>query len=78
MILLCQGAGGLWTGLGGATPDWWAGSYSPGFGGDRAPVTRSAKMWWVGSTGHYEDSISDASAGLLGQTPLPKMSGHVG
>ena len=32
---------------------------------------------WVGSTGHYQDSVGDASAGLLGQTP-PKSQAATG
>jgi len=54
MNLLCQGAGGLWTGLGGATP----------VGGQALIRSHGPPNWWVGSTGHYEDSIvMDASAG---------------
>jgi len=61
MNLLCQGAGGLWTGLGWVTP----------VGGQALIRSHGPpRRGWVGSTGHYEDSIRvDASAGLLGQTP---------
>ena len=47
MILLCQGAGGLWTGLGWATPKLVG----------RLLLGHTVRQdWWVGSTGHYEDS----------------------
>jgi len=46
MILLCQGAGGLWTGLRWVTP-----------GGVDRLLFRShgPPKGWVGSTGHYQD-----------------------
>jgi len=59
MILLCQGAGGLWTGLGWVTPDWV----------DKLLLGHTVRQEWVGSTGHREDNISDVSAVCLGKTP---------
>ena len=54
MILLCQVAGGLWTGQGRVTP----------FGGQALIRSHGPpRTVWVGSTGHYQDSINDASAG---------------
>ena len=51
----------------------WDGSHL--IGGQALIRSHGPPNGWVGSTGHYQDSISDdASAGLLGQTS-PKMSG---
>ena len=68
MILLCQGAGGLWTGLGGATP----------VGGQA--LIRSHGPPRLGGWGRQviiRTMLVSMSAGLLGQTP-PTVSDHVG
>jgi hypothetical protein len=61
VMLLCQGA----CGLGGQD---WDGPHRVG-GQALIRSHRPGSGWWVGSTGHYEDSTGGASAGLLGQTP---------
>ncbi len=70
MNLLCQGAGGLWTGLGGATP-----------GGGQALIRSHGPP--RKRVGGVDRSLSGqwsltTSAGLLGQTPAHDFLDHVG
>ena len=68
MNLLCQGAGGLWTGLGWATP----------VGGQaRIRSHGPPRMGGWGRQVIIKTMLVSMSAGLLGQTP-PKMSGRLG
>ncbi len=55
MNLVCQGAGGL----GGQD---WDGPHRE-VGRLVLGHTAHGAVWWVGPTGHYQDSINDASAG---------------
>jgi len=58
MNLLCQGAGGLWTGLGWATPLV-----------GRLLLGHTVRQRLVGSTGHYQDSTVWCVSRFIGSDP---------
>ena len=59
-LVCCQIAGGLWTGLGWATP----------VGGQALIRSHGPpRRGWVGSTGHYQDNAGEHVSRFIGSDP---------